>query len=318
MKKILVIQAIRPEAMALLDQRADITYEVLTDYSPANLLKHIGDADAITVRTAPLSVDVLEAATQLKGVSRHGVGTDNIPVDYCTERGIPVTIVGNVNSVSVAEQTLFLMLAAAKAGIVLDQAIRRDDYDARSRVLSTELQGRTLFIVGYGRIGQLVAARARAFELRIVVFDPYMKPENFPEVTFVETLEAGLAQADVLTLHTPLTPETRNLIGAEQLALMPKGAIVLNLARGGLIDEAALLAKVQEGHVYGAGLDVFAQEPLPAGALVTSDERIVLSPHSAALSEDSLIAMGIATARNALAALDGTLDPDLVVNPSVL
>jgi D-3-phosphoglycerate dehydrogenase len=317
-KKILIIQPLRPEAFRLLDSRKDITYEFITDFSLPNLLKHIGDADGITIRDAPLSVEVLENAPKLKVISRHGVGFDNIPVDYCTKRKILVTVVGAVNSVSVAEQTMFLMLAAAKSGILLDQAVRRGDFAARSRVLGIELLGLTLFIVGFGRIGQLVAARARAFGLRILAFDPYVDGNQFSGVSFVESPEEGLPQANFLSLHVPLLPETRHLIGARQLDLLPEGAIVLNLARGGLIDESALLRRVQTGRLYGAGLDTFEKEPLPAGASIATEERIVLSPHSAALTENSLIAMGVVTVQNVLAGLDGSIDPELVVNKAIL
>ena len=317
-KKILIIQPLRSEAFQLFEQRADISYKFIKDFSPSNILKHIGDIEGITIRNAPLPVEVLEAAPKLRVISRHGVGYDNIPVDYCTKRKILVTVVGAVNAVSVAEQTMFLLLAAAKSGIVLDQAVRRGDFAARSRVEGIELLGLTLFIVGFGRIGQLVAARARAFGLQILVYDPYVDGKQFPDVSFVESLEEGLSQANILTLHVPLIPETRNIIGAKQLDLLPESAIVLNLARGGLIDEDALLTRVQKGRLYGAGLDTFKEEPLPPGTPITTEEKIVLSPHSAALTGTSLIAMGVVTARNVLAGLDGTIDPELVVNRSVL
>jgi D-3-phosphoglycerate dehydrogenase len=213
---------------------------------------------------------------------------------------------------------MFLMLAAAKSGILLDQAVRRGDFAARSRVLGIELLGLTLFIVGFGRIGQLVAARARAFGLRILAFDPYVDGNQFSGVSFVESPEEGLPQANFLSLHVPLLPETRHLIGARQLDLLPEGAIVLNLARGGLIDESALLRRVQTGRLYGAGLDTFEKEPLPTGASIATEERIVLSPHSAALTENSLIAMGVVTVQNVLAGLDGSIDPELVVNKAIL
>lgn len=316
MKKILVVQPLRPEALRLFEERPDVRFEVITDFSPDNILRHIGDADVLTVRDAPLPVQVLQAAPRLLVVSRHGVGYDNIPVDYCTSRGLPVTVVGSVNAVSVAEQTLFLLLAAAKHGIALDAAVRRGDFAARSRLIGLELRGRTMLIIGYGRIGQEIAARAQSFGMTIVVHDPFA--ERVAGVTVVETLEEGLSQANVVTVHVPLGPNTRHLIGARELALMPSGGIVLNTARGGIIDEGALVAALDSGHLWAAGLDTFEVEPLPADSPLAMHERTVLSPHSAALTDESLIAMGVMTARNALAALDGTLDPSLVVNPSVL
>jgi len=317
-RKILVIQPLRPEALRLFEERADVRFEVVTDFSSPSLIDRVADADAITIRDARLPVEVLEAAQRLKVISRHGVGFDNIPIDYCTKRGIAVTVVGDVNAVSVAEQTIFLLLAAARGAAQLDEAVRRGDFAARSRIVGVELRGRVLLIVGFGRIGREVAARAAAFGMKVLVFDPYVARNGRPDMTFVDDLREGLKVADVVSLHVPLGPGTRNLIGAEELRQLPTGAIVINTARGGLLDENALLDAVKSGRVRAAGLDTFAVEPLPAGHPLTEERRIVLSPHSAALTEESLIAMGLATARNALAGLDGALDPQLVVNPAVL
>lgn len=302
--------------MRLFEERPDIRFEVITDFSPDSILSHIGDADAMTIRDAPLPIQVLQAAPRLKIVSRHGVGYDNIPVDYCTSRGLPVTVVGSVNAVSVAEQTMFLLLAAARHGIALDAAVRKGDFAARSRLIGLELRGRTLLIVGYGRIGHEIAARARAFGMAILVHDPHAKRE--PDVDYAETLDEGLARANVVTVHVPLAPDTRSLIGARELSLMPPGAIVLNTARGGIVDEQSLVAALNSGHLWAAGLDTFEVEPPPVDSRLIKHERVVFSPHSAALTRKSLIAMGVMTARNALAALDETLDRALVVNPSVL
>jgi D-3-phosphoglycerate dehydrogenase len=317
-KKILVIQPLRPEALRLFEERADVRFEVVTDFSPANLLGHIRDADAVTIRDAQLPIEVLQAAPHLKIVSRHGVGFDNIPVDYCTSRHIPVTVVGDVNATSVAEQTMFLLLAAARGGTQLDEAVRRGDFAARSRILGVELRGRCLLIIGFGRVGREVADRAQAFGMKVLIFDPYVDRSRHRDRAFVDELHAGLKLAQVISLHIPLGPSTRNLIGRSELAQLPQGAIVINTARGGILDEAALLDAVKSEHVRAAGLDTFATEPLPAGHPLAEERKIVLSPHSAALTEECLIAMGVVTARNALAGLDGNLDPTLVVNRAAL
>jgi len=318
MNKILVIQSLRPEALELFDARKDISYELITDCSEQNLLTKVRDADAITVRTALITERVLAAAPRLKVISRHGVGYDNIPVNACTARGIPVTIVGSVNAVSVAEHAIFLMLAAARSAIELDTATRRGDFGIRNRVTSIELSGRNLLIVGFGRIGKQVAVRARAFGMNILVFDPYL-PTDLPKDIWVFTsLQSALPEANVVTLHTPLTNETKGMLGERELSLLPKGAIVVNASRGGVVEEAALLAAVKSGHLHGAGLDTFDVEPLPADSPFCSEPRIVLSPHTAAMTETSLAAMSMMTAKNAVAGVDGTLDPELVVNRAVL
>jgi D-3-phosphoglycerate dehydrogenase / 2-oxoglutarate reductase len=318
MKKILVIQPLRPEALKIFDARKDLSYQLVTDCSEQNLLASVGDVDAITVRTAEITERMLDAAPRLKVISRHGVGYDNIPVNKCTKRGIPVTIVGSVNAVSVAEHAMFLMLAAARAGIELDTATRRGDFGIRNRVTGVELSGLNLLIVGFGRIGKQVAARARAFGMNILVFDPYLPSELPKDIRVFTSLEQALPEANVVTLHTPLTGETRGMLGAHELSLLPEGAIVVNASRGGVVDEAALLAAVKGRHLHGAGLDTFELEPLPEDSPLAAEPRIVLSPHTAAMTETSLAAMSMMTAKNALAGLDGTLEPEFVVNPAVL
>jgi D-3-phosphoglycerate dehydrogenase / 2-oxoglutarate reductase len=316
--KVLVVQPLHAVALALLDARDDVEYMVVTDVSESNLLAHVGEADALTLRDAPLPISVVRAGTRLRVISRHGVGYDNVPIDTCTALGIPVTLVGPVNAVSVAEHTMMLMLAAARVAIELDSSTRRGDFAVRGRVRGVELKGRTLLLVGYGRIGQEVAARAAAFGMRIVAVDPYVTPGDHAGVEFAADLDGALVEADVVSLHVPLTDETRNLIDRRRIGLMRTGAILVNASRGGTVDEAALLDSIRAGHLHGAGIDTFASEPLPADSPLLAERRIVLSPHAAALTEEALIAMGVATVNNALAALDGRLDPELVVNRSVL
>ena len=313
-RKILVIQPIHERALNLLRDRNDISFEVVTDFSEENLIARVVNADGITIRDAPLGERVIQAAERLKVVSRHGVGYDNIPVRLCTELGIPVTIVGPVNAVSVAEHTIYLMLAAVRQGMLLDTAVRNGDFAARDRITAMELQGKTLLLVGFGRIGREVAKRAAMFDMNLKVFDPFCGDCAGLEVDFVDTLESGLADADVVTLHAPLNKETRHIIGAQELALLPQRAIVVNASRGGLLDETALVAAVASGQLHGAALDTFDREPLPRNSPLTRERRIVLSPHSAALSEEALISMGVKTVENVLAVLDGEPNANLIVN----
>lgn len=318
MKKVLIVQPIHELALDLLRTRDDISFEVITEFSEEKLLLYVADVDAITVRDAPLSERVIEAASRLKVVSRHGVGYDNIPVDLCTTRGIPVTVVGPVNAVSVAEHTLYLMLAAARQGVLLDTAVRNGDFAARGRSTSVELQGKTLLLVGFGQIGQEVANRAAGLGMKLKVFDPFCRDNAGLSVDFVETLEGGLADADVVSLHLPLNDETRNILGVLELALLPPRAIVVNASRGGLLDEDALLERVANGQLHGAALDTFDREPLSVDSPLIREPRIVLSPHSAALSEEALISMGVKTIKNVLSVLDGRPNAELVINRSLL
>jgi len=315
---VLVVQPLHAEAMAVLAARPDVTTTVVTEPSEANLLAHAHDVVAITIRDAVLPRSVVAAAPQLRVVSRHGVGYDSIPLKECTARGIPVTVVGAANAVSVAEQTMLLLLAAARSTIELDAAMRAGNFAARTSVRGVQLHGRTLLLIGYGRIGREVATRAIAFGMRVLVVDPLLPDAPAPGVEVVNDLDDALRSANVVSLHVPLTPATRHLLGARELALLPPGAIVVNASRGGLVDETALLERLRGGHLHGAGLDTFETEPLPLDSPLLAERRIVLSPHSAALTEEALVAMGLATVANALAGIDGTLDRDVVVNPEVL
>jgi D-3-phosphoglycerate dehydrogenase len=318
MNNILVIQPLHPDALAILDARDDITYTVVTDFSEENLLRHAAEADVITIRDAKLPTSIIEAAPRLKAISRHGVGYDNIPIEYCSARGIPVMLVGDANANAVAEQTLLLIMASARCLIMLDSSVRKGDFSIRSRLLGQELKDRKLLLVGFGRIGRRAGRLAAAVGMKVFVFDPYLRGEPDPWVTPISSLIDGLEQAEVLSLHIPLTPDTRHMIGAAELALLPKGAIVINVSRGGLIDESALLGAIRSGHLHGAGLDVFETEPLPADSPLLAEPRIVMSPHAAALTDSAMFAMSRITVENALAAIDKTINPKLTVNPEIL
>ena len=319
MNELVIIQQVHPDAIALLGERPEIGWCLVEDTTPETLEPLVANAVAIAVRVSELPESLLDAAPALRVVSRHGVGYDNVPVDYCTRRGIAVTTTGDANSNSVAEHTFYLMLSAARAGTETDRAVRSGDYAVRSRIIGREMSGKTLLVVGYGRIGRRVAALASAFGMRVAVHDPYLPHgTDLGDHRLVAVLEEGLEQAEFLSLHLPLTTGTRGIIGPAELDLLPADAILVNASRGGLVDEAALLERVSSGRLFGAGLDTFEVEPLPPDSPLFAEPRIVISPHSAALTDNSLRAMGIQTIQNAIDGIDGTLDPRMVVNPEVL
>ena len=319
MPHILIAGKVHPDGLALLEAAPGITSDYVEDTGDTAYLQRLPDADALLLRTQPLTAEILASAPRLKIVSRHGVGYDAIDVAALTARGIPLTVVGDVNAQSVAEQTLTLMLAAAKRLIRADRATRAGDWNYRERLEPCELNGKTLLIVGFGRIGRRVARLCQAFEMRVLVHDPFVSAEEIAAAgaTAAPDLAEGLKQAQVLTLHLPKTGDAP-LIGAAELALLPAEAILVNTARGSLVDEAALVAAVESGRLAAAGLDVYEAEPPPTGASVLVDDRLVLMPHAAGLSRESASRMSVAAMRNILDFFEGRLDSYLVVNAADL
>ncbi|MEZ5863799.1 MAG: hydroxyacid dehydrogenase [Geminicoccaceae bacterium] len=273
MADVLVIGTIRPEGLAVLEGRADIRLTKLAETDRAGLLEAAGRASAILVRTSRVDRAVIEAAPGLKVVSRHGVGYDNVDLEALNERRIPLAIAANANKVSVAEHALFMMLALAKQGVAHDTAVRGGEWAIRNRFAAVDLAGRTLLLLGFGRIGGEVAVRARAFGMTVEVFDPYVDDRSLAECGCrrATELESALREADVVSLHLPLSAATRHIIDAAKLALMRPTALLINTARGGLIDEPALARALTEGRLGGAGIDVFEDEPPdPANPLLAA------------------------------------------------
>jgi D-3-phosphoglycerate dehydrogenase / 2-oxoglutarate reductase len=320
MAKVLIIQPFHQDGMALLEARADIEVEIVDGRSEAELADKIRDADAATIRTVPLPAAVIERAERLKVVSRHGVGYDNVDVSALTRRGIPLAIAADANATAVAEHTLFFMLALAKQALRHDRAVREGRWEIRNRFETVDLLGRRVLILGYGRIGREVAKRCAAFDMQVSVYDPYVQANVIEEAGYqsVPEFQTVLPETDVLTVHMPLADESRHLIGSSELAALPAHALVINCARGGIIDEDALHEALTSGGIAGAGIDVFEQEPPPENHPLFGLGNVLLSPHTAGMSQEAAIRMAISTAHNALAGIDGKLDPSMVVNREVL
>jgi D-3-phosphoglycerate dehydrogenase len=314
MPRVVIVGKIHDSGLALLRRRPGLTLDYIEDATESVVTAAARGAEAILLRTSRLSAAAIAGAPHLRIVSRHGVGYDNVDLAALNARRIPLTVVGSVNAVSVAEHTLFLLLATMKRGFAYDRATRRGDWDFRNSLEARELAGKTLLIIGYGRIGREVAARALAFGLRVVAHDPYAAPSPASPVEHAEDLDAALVEADAVSLHVPLTAETRLLFDRARLARLKPSAVLLCTARGGLIDEAALAAALAQGQLAAAGLDVFAEEPPPGDHPLFALPNVVLSPHAASLTLECAERMSLVAAQNCLDGLDGRLDPALVVN----
>jgi D-3-phosphoglycerate dehydrogenase len=317
---ILILGRIHEAGMDILRAQPGITFEIMANPAEPDILTLAPVADAIIVRTTKLTAAAIDAAPKLKIVSRHGVGYDNVDMAALDRRGIPLTLVGNVNALSVAEHTLFMMLTIAKEAIAYDRATRDGNWKLRDSFRATELSGKTLLLLGFGRIGREVAKRAQAFGMTVLAYDPYVRDAamSAARVQPIPKLEDAIPVADFISVHLPMTPETKGIISAPQLATMKKSAIVISTARGGLVDEAALADALRSGQIRAAGLDVFVDEPPAADNPLLKLDNVLLSPHIAGLTEECAMRMAVVAARNALAGLDGNLDAELVVNKHVL
>lgn len=320
MPTILVAGKIHPAGLDILHNAPDFNVLLVPEVSVESYAPYIAEADALLIRTQPLTAKEIAAGKKLRVVSRHGVGYDSVDVEALTARQIPLTIVGNVNSQSVAEHTLAMLLSLAKRLCYFDNSIRVGEWNRRNSFSAVEVAGRTLFILGFGRIGREVARLAQSFRMEVIAYDPFLPDSAFTEsgVTRVAAINDGLLQADAVTVHLPLSGD-KALIGANELALMKPHAILINTARGGIIDEAALASALQNNALGGVGLDVLQQEP-PAlsSALLAQRDKLILSPHSAGLTQEAAMRMSVSAASNIVNYFNGQLDSDLVVNKPVL
>ncbi|MEP3112355.1 hydroxyacid dehydrogenase [Nisaea sp.] len=317
---VLVVDTIHDVGQSQFDARDDIETTVLELPSEEVLLAHVGAADAIAVRTTKIPRKVIEAAPNLKVVSRHGVGYDSVDVACLTERGIPLCVAATSNAVSVAEHAMFMILALAKQSVAFDHATRTGDFWIKLGMGAKDIAEKSLLIAGFGRIGSRTAKRALAFDMKVSVYDPYVEDAVIEAAgcTPVKNFDAALPAADFVTLHCPKSADTLNMIGKAQLKAMKPTAVLVNTARGGLVDEDALYDALTSGAIASAGLDVFASEPPKPEHPLFQLDNIIVSPHCAGVTEQSILRMASQTAENILNVLDGKPNPDTVINKEVL
>jgi D-3-phosphoglycerate dehydrogenase len=307
---VLLAEKLAPSAVALLGDGVEIRHVDGTD-RPA-LLAAIADADALLVRSATkVDAEVLAASTRLKVVARAGVGLDNVDVPAATARGVMVVNAPTSNIVSAAEHAVALLLATARHIAAADASLRQGQWK-RSSYSGVELNGKTVGVVGLGKIGQLVAQRLAAFGVELIAYDPYVAPARAAQLGIeLVSLDDLLRRADAISIHLPKTPETLGLIGKDQLALTKKGVLIVNAARGGLVDEDALAEAVRSGHVGGAGIDVYVTEPTTSSPLFELPQ-VVVTPHLGASTDEAQDRAGTDVAKSVQLALAGEFVPDAV------
>ena len=318
--KVLMTEPLQPSGREQFENDPDVELVTPVDLSEQGLVAAVEGVHGIAARSAKISPAVIEAATELRAISRHGVGFDNIHVPSLNARKIPLLLAIHANAVSVAEHAMYFILSLAKRGRLYDAAARESNFAFRNAPVAIDIADKTLTIVGFGRIGTRLAPRALAFDMRVNVCDPYvdqaliqaagcMPIANFRDV---------LADTDFLTVHTPLNDETRGMVGEAELARMRSDSFVINCARGGIVDEDALAAALANETIAGAGIDVYVDEPPPQGHPFLTDPRVFLSPHSAGVSVEAATRMSFETADNLLAALRGDVRVEALANPEVV
>jgi D-3-phosphoglycerate dehydrogenase len=318
--RIVLGRPLHPAGQALLDARPGLELVTLNDPPPEAWRATLAEADAALMWLERMGRAELEAAPRLRAVSRYGVGFDTVDVPACSGRGIPVMVVNGTNDLSVAEHAMMLLLACARRAVDADQHIKRGGWWPAEGPRMVDLAGRRALVVGYGRIGTRVARYMTAFGMRVAVFDPLYHPARIAADGYevARDLHAALALSDVVSLHCPLMPGTRHLMDEAAFAALKPGAILVNTARGPVVKEEALVAALRSGRLMGAGLDVLEAEPALPGNPLLSLPNVVISPHSAASTEEGLARMARQAAQNILDALDGRPDPAMMVNPEIL
>ncbi len=315
--RVLVCDPLDERGLRLLEEFASV--DVRTGLSEAELIEIIPAYDAMIVRSGTrVTAAVIEAGKRLQAIGRAGVGVDNIDVEAATRRGIIVVNTPTANTIAAAEHTIAMMLALARQIPAADASLREGRWD-RKRFIGVEVRNKTLGVIGLGRIGTEVAKRAQGLAMEVIAYDPFVSAEHASRfgIQFTTDLDEVLRRADFVTLHTPLTETTRGLIGERELALMKPTARLINCARGGLIDEEALLRALDEGRLAGAALDVFAQEPPPPDHPLLRHPKVVLTPHLGGSTREAQASVAEEIAQQILAVLEGRLPHHAVNAPLV-
>lgn len=306
MEKVLIPEKVAPETIRFLQKKG---YEVVlgTGLDEETLNQQLDDCVAIMVRVAKVTRKMMQDHPELKIIAKHGAGYDNIDIEAARELGRTVVYAPVANSLSVAEHAMTLILACAKRLKKVQHGYAGGDYFVKHHAFGMDIHGKTLGLIGFGRIGNMVGQMAHfGFGMNVIYFDPFLPEERRPEyASHVETMEEVLAKADFVSLHLPLTPENRKIIGKAAFETMKETAYLINTSRGGIVDYDALQRALEEGIIAGAGLDVTDPEPLPQDHALFRFDDVIVTPHSAASTLDSMVRMGIDAAEGIDDVLNG-------------
>lgn len=316
MDKIVISHPLYQDGMALLEGKAEIV--ITNDGDSDRILDSLIDADAYILRIGKIDRKAIERCEKLKVITRPGVGYDSVDVQAATERGIPVVLCPSANARAVAEHTVALLLACAKNVVESVNETKAGNFGIRNRYAAMDIVDKMLVVLGFGNIGRQVAKLCTGLDMKVGVYDPFVERETAEEMGYVyyENMLDALAAADFVSLHMPSMPSTRGMISAEQFKAMKPTSFFLNAARGDVVDELALIAALKNGEIAGAGLDVLVEEPFPADHPFMKMPNVVLTPHMAAQSQETVSKLVTMAAKGTLAVLRGEKWPH-VANPEV-
>ena len=316
MYKIAIIEEIHKDGIELLKKNSNFEYEIITDVSEKNLIKKLPDFDACTLRVRKLDSNILKHCQKLKVISRHGVGYDNVDLDFIKKNNIKLLITARANAVAVAEHVLAFILSLGKSIKEYDYEVRVGNFKKNSQKIKTiELFNKEILIAGFGRIGKALTKRCLNFEMKVKVYDPYVSKEIINENggEKVEIFDEAIKTCDFLSLHMPLTKDTKNMLNYDKIKKMKKKSILINTARGGIINEKDLDKALRENLIFGAGLDVFVNEPIENDSVLLKNNKILLSPHSATFTDECTSRMAIETVKNVIDFFEDKIQKEMIV-----
>ena len=316
MKNILIIQPIDKSGIEILENHPDYNFEIIDGTDLEEIKKKIIECEGISIRTAKLPAEVIRGAKNLKIISRHGVGYDNIDLEAAKEKNITISITATANAVAVAEHVMFMLLNISKRKDMYDKTVKSGRFNDRNKLPKTiELWNKNILIMGFGRIGKSLIKRCIGFEMNVYVYDPFVSKEEIESLggKKIEDLKEGVKKIDVLTLHMPLNEKTKNIINYDVLKNMKKNCIIINASRGGIINENDLNKSLNENKIFGAGLDVFDTEPPDNDNPLLKNDKTFLSPHTAAFTEECMVRMGKETIQNIIDFFDKKLEKSKIV-----
>jgi len=316
MKKIAIVEKIHVDGLKVFNTNSNYEYEIITDVSEENLIKKLPTFDACTLRVSKLNENILKHCSKLKVISRHGVGYDNVDLNYIKKNNITLLITATANAVAVAEHVIYMMLSISKGINLYDQEVRDGNFKKNaSKIETLELFKKDILIVGFGRIGKSLIKRCLGFEMNVNVFDPFVSKETVLQFggSKIDNLDDGLKKCDYLSLHIPLTEKTKNMIDISKFKIMKKNSIIINTSRGGIINEQDLNKVLNENIIFGAGLDVFEKEPVNTDNPLLKNKKVLLSPHSATFTNECKSRMSIETTKNIIDFFENKLDKSMIV-----